>query len=707
MAEIQTQNNFGSTLTGAANLAQLFLGGSGTTTTGGTTTTQDNRTQTNTTSGGTTTTTTARSVPPGAVDAVVRSILEGSQGLAAIAGGQRTAGLYNSSTNMMLSNDLIARAAGEGAKLNDSTTTTAVTSPTTSTTQLSGGTTSTQNQTQAQVKNPAINPGIALGGLALLQAIPKDIKDSVLSGLLGGKKGAAAAAAGDGAAAGNGSTAIADAYNDPSRALDLAPGSSVAADGIASVGGVAGGGQSVVDGLSIDASGGADSAITSFGGDGGDELGNFLSTNDNFAGIDSGVDYLNELGSGIGDSLGGFLSGIGQGASDFAGSIGDFFSDFDFSFADGGMVSEKSKLDQMGAHFSKKLEEYYSNNGRMSQMGGVPAFKDGGRVRAKAPGYANGGSVSKTSDVYDLDTRDLTTLPNTGLRPADLQRVITGAVAGNDQSISRMVSDSIRGSEASPRGSQIYPSGTSVRGAGQSDNRSGSNVSARAGISPESSEQPAGIGVSEGSGIGSVSGIANAIGVSPAVGQVGISGLTGLMGLAAPGLSGLANASNNNAAVNSFLAAIVGLANPVAGIVVSALLSQMNSSTPSGAGDDGDEGSTAGITVGEPGPVSVVGTVSGDDGDSGGGEGGVSAGTGDAASGGGDGAAGDGGVGGTGLANGGAVDGPGTGTSDSILARLSDGEYVIPADVVVAKGESFFDKLIAMHHKPATSRKGA
>lgn len=51
-------------------------------------------------------------------------------------------------------------------------------------------------------------------------------------------------------------------------------------------------------------------------------------------------------------------------------------------------------------------------------------------------------------------------------------------------------------------------------------------------------------------------------------------------------------------------------------------------------------------------------------------------------------------------ADGGPVDGPGTGTSDSIPARLSDGEYVIPADVVRAKGTQFFDKLLDKHHTP-------
>lgn len=46
-----------------------------------------------------------------------------------------------------------------------------------------------------------------------------------------------------------------------------------------------------------------------------------------------------------------------------------------------------------------------------------------------------------------------------------------------------------------------------------------------------------------------------------------------------------------------------------------------------------------------------------------------------------------------GHASGGFINGPGTGTSDSILARLSNGEYVIPSHVVKQMGVGFFDAL--------------
>jgi hypothetical protein len=56
------------------------------------------------------------------------------------------------------------------------------------------------------------------------------------------------------------------------------------------------------------------------------------------------------------------------------------------------------------------------------------------------------------------------------------------------------------------------------------------------------------------------------------------------------------------------------------------------------------------------------------------------------------------------LASGGHISGPGTGISDSIHAMVSDGEYVIPADVVKRKGVEFFDKLLEKHHMPAAEQ---
>jgi len=50
-------------------------------------------------------------------------------------------------------------------------------------------------------------------------------------------------------------------------------------------------------------------------------------------------------------------------------------------------------------------------------------------------------------------------------------------------------------------------------------------------------------------------------------------------------------------------------------------------------------------------------------------------------------------------AKGGTVKGPGTGTSDSIPARLSKGEYVVPADTVKAVGVDKLDQMRGETHK--------
>ena len=63
--------------------------------------------------------------------------------------------------------------------------------------------------------------------------------------------------------------------------------------------------------------------------------------------------------------------------------------------------------------------------------------------------------------------------------------------------------------------------------------------------------------------------------------------------------------------------------------------------------------------------------------------------------------------------SGGKISGPGTGTSDSVQAlntsdgtpiKLSNGEYIIPADVVREKGKEFFDNMVQKYHTPV--RKG-
>lgn len=59
-----------------------------------------------------------------------------------------------------------------------------------------------------------------------------------------------------------------------------------------------------------------------------------------------------------------------------------------------------------------------------------------------------------------------------------------------------------------------------------------------------------------------------------------------------------------------------------------------------------------------------------------------------------------------GYAGGGAVRGPGTGTSDSISAKLSDGEFVLPADTVRKVGVKSLRDLVHATHTPVKAKPG-
>ena len=51
--------------------------------------------------------------------------------------------------------------------------------------------------------------------------------------------------------------------------------------------------------------------------------------------------------------------------------------------------------------------------------------------------------------------------------------------------------------------------------------------------------------------------------------------------------------------------------------------------------------------------------------------------------------------------------GDGSGIDDTVPAMVSEGEYIIPADVVKAKGTEFFDKLVERYHTPAAEQREA
>lgn len=91
------------------------------------------------------TTTTQDHVDTAGVNRAIQQILEGSQGLAATASGQHISGGYNSTTDMLLKNDLAARTAGTVSLLNKSTTSTTNNSGSVNTLIDSGSVNTTQN----------------------------------------------------------------------------------------------------------------------------------------------------------------------------------------------------------------------------------------------------------------------------------------------------------------------------------------------------------------------------------------------------------------------------------------------------------------------------------------------------------------------------------------------------------------------------------
>ena len=88
----------GSTLSNVLSLAQL-LGG-----------------------GGNQTVTTSKNVSQDAINAAMKKALESTSGLASITGGEKAAGLYNSTVSTQLVNDLMSRVAGEAASQSATTT---------------------------------------------------------------------------------------------------------------------------------------------------------------------------------------------------------------------------------------------------------------------------------------------------------------------------------------------------------------------------------------------------------------------------------------------------------------------------------------------------------------------------------------------------------------------------------------------------------
>jgi hypothetical protein len=376
------------------------------------------------------------------------------------------------------------------------------------------------------------------------------------------------------------------------------------------------------------------------------------------------------------------------------GSGYDFQPDYSLDFADGGMVR--------------------------SPKGKVKGYADGGTVRA-------GGSRRSANPVVQLVSPE-----------QEQARLAAQELAGAFGTQGGPVASSVSTIGSSDLANLLAASNGAINSGGDGTQSPGT-PGAGGGLSPGMMSTAAGLNALSGltggpsvPGLGAIAGLANAKSPEQALGVVGITAAN----MAAPGLGSLAafgmnpsqvNAINLATTLNPTLAAVnaaLGLGgtsigaqalgtpqsvDPVTGMVTEATKGILGGLLGAGGQFGGDPAMSSPVTgwggVTETDLGLLGSDTSGGDGQSGGGGDrgpGGSSGDADAA------AAGDTGPGsGAGgvFANGGTVDGKGTGTSDSIPARLSDGEFVMSADVVEALGEDFFNQLQAAFHTPAVVQK--
>lgn len=234
---------------------------------------EDGTTVTQTSGGSTTTQQSAKTstkqtqVSQAYADEIVRGILEGNQGLAAISSGANASGAYNSTTQQLLANDLIARTAGKVA----------VDAAPTVVTEAPNQSTVVQSPTSSTVQKTTAAPVSALGGIGglatlaggayvgnkvlknsgVLEAIDGGL-DSIIGSVFGpggGASGAGSAVAGAGGLAGGaqvldviGASGASGALSAAPLTLDLAGGAGSLAGGAAGLLDVAGASGSLATG---------------------------------------------------------------------------------------------------------------------------------------------------------------------------------------------------------------------------------------------------------------------------------------------------------------------------------------------------------------------------------------------------------------------------------------------------------------------------
>jgi hypothetical protein len=412
------------------------------------------------------------------------------------------------------------------------------------------------------------------------------------------------------------------------------------------------------------------------------DVASFSGNGDQFGNYGESLSGLGESASNIGGSLMDAGSMLWDGAGDLASeagtqiadAAGGLFDDFSSWFADGGLVKVESlherrraALEEAEAAANRGEDSNAAYQKRMGQQGA-----SGNGSKEKPVKKADGGVIRNRNNMGGPLNRGM------------------GSGALNFQG---QTQQSVTDVASRPTGS--------TGASGTSGNSGNSLTTAQLQSNPELLAKL----LDKETGASAMAGPNGTIGTpsqnAAVLGGIANSVVGGMLGpLGALGMSALTGQKSIQSLAVNALAAELGLTSLAPGLTASGL---GGSAAGAGEADPGVAAGTQDALTGFLGLNDNFGTSapdsnSGQTGAEGGGIGGSgnSAGSSDAP----------GGIGGSNggdavAADGGKMKGPGTGISDSIHARLSDGEYVLSKDVVDIVGVPFLDSLQHRFHTPA------
>lgn len=350
-----------------------------------------------------------------------------------------------------------------------------------------------------------------------------------------------------------------------------------------------------------------------------------------------------------------------------------------------------------------------------------PEFADGGLVTKKGKGYADGGTIRAGGSRRSANPTVQLAAPEQSTVTQSNSLLQAAAPVQPPTGLGSVAASSLANAFPSGGITGTGTGGTTGNSASTGTGQSMAGAIGTLGALNSVSGLTGGpaFGGSTMAGLGMLGGLSAATTGAEAASAVG----KGVLGAASPAAGALFGLASNPTATNaanlglsmanpgyalaSALASVFGLANPAEAVANMAALANPNIAMSA------EQQAIAAIEAANPGSLGLTAqanSVEGDalegllgltgsfgtDGSSAAGDAGNS----------GDGTASGGETGsGDTLANGGPISGRGTGISDSIPVKVSDGEYIISADVVETLGEDFFNQLQAAFHTPAAQQR--